>query len=454
MLGHVFKPFLPRGLYWRAALIVFVPFVTILLVVSLAFVQRHYTGVTRQMTGNFLLVANHVMAQIDAAPDQASADTVTQALATAFDLGIVLDAPVPLSPGRPPFYDLSGKVAIDMLRAELPQQRGLSVQRGAMSLWLDGRHGLVRLDFEQSRISASNPHQLIIWMLVVGVVMSLISFVFLKNQMRPMRRLALAAEAFGRGQSVPLRVSGATEVRQAQRAFLDMRERIERHIEQRTLMLSGVSHDLRTPLTRMRLGLSMMDDEAEAAALLTDVREMEALIDRFLEFARSEAAEPMQSVDLRALAAQRVAEAARGGARVHFLDADGPEAHVVLRPQMFARALDNLLGNAVRYGARAEVWIEGDASSLSVVVEDDGPGIAPSDFDRATRPFVRLDPARGASKGSGVGLGLAIVADAMRGQGGRLVLETGSAPGLGGLRARLALTKHAGQDPTDSGSKS
>lgn len=440
MFGRLLKPFLPRGLYWRAALIVFVPVSTILLVVSLVFIQRHYDGVTRQMTGNFVLVAHHLLAETDAAPDADAARAAATRLADAFGLRatIVPVAPPSASAEDLPFYDLSGRLAIRELDRGLPELEAVTMADGDVSIWLRGRYGLLELDFQLSRVSARNPHQMLVVTLVIGVLMGVISFIYLKNQMRPMLRLARVAEAFGRGQTLPYRLAGATEVRAAGKAFLEMRERIERHIEQRTLLLSGVSHDLRTPLTRMRLALSMMEDEPEAKALLADVAEMEALIDRFLEFARAEAVEPMVPTDLGALVAQRVAEAARGGRPVAFEGA-GQGPVLPLRPQLMARAVDNLIGNALRYGTRARVWIDVEADTATVSVADDGPGIAPENRDRAIRPFVRLDPARGASKGSGAGLGLAIVADAMRSHGGRLDLGQGDRPGYGGLLACLVL---------------
>ena len=446
MLGRLLKPFLPRGLYWRAALIVFVPVLTILLVVSLAFIQRHYEGVTRQMTGNFVLVAHHILAETDTRPDRAAAAAEAARLARAFDLleaGIDTRAPASDSPATLPIYDLSGRLAIRELQAGLPEMASVRLRDGDVTLWLDGTHGYLRLKFRLSQISARNPHQMLVLTLVIGLGMGVIAFIYLKNQMRPIRRLARAAEAFGRGQSVPLRLSGATEVRAASAAFLQMRERIERHIEQRTLLLSGVSHDLRTPLTRMRLALSMMDDEPEARALLADVAEMEALIDRFLEFGRTEVAEPSVPTDLGALVAQRVADAARGGRAVTLI-AGPPPPILAVRPQLLARALDNLIGNALRYGTRARVSVVQEPDRVVVSVEDDGPGIDPAEYDRATRPFVRLDPARGASRGAGVGLGLSIVADAMRSHGGSLTLDRGDTPGYGGLVARLILPrKHA-----------
>lgn len=440
MLGRLLKPFLPRGLYWRAALIVFVPVFVIMSLTSVVIFQRYYDGVTRQMTENFVLVAREIMRRTNDAPDLTAAVREAARLSASFDLRLTLPATAPPAAAHQalPFYELTGRSALPQIEAGLPTFSGAMLVDGVVSLWLDGRHGMVLMQFPLTRISANNPHQLLVLFALIGGVMSLISFIYLKNQMRPIQRLAKAAEAFGHGQVVPLRVSGATEVRAASQAFLDMRERIDRHIEQRTLLLSGVSHDLRTPLTRMRLALSMLDDETEARALLADVAEMEALIDRFLEFVRHEAVEPEAATDLRALVGQRVDEAVRGGRSVTILGAEaGPV--VRLRPQLFSRAVDNLISNALRHGTRAQVSIEVLPDAVRVSVEDDGPGIDPELYSRATRPFVRLDAARGASAGSGVGLGLAIVVDAMRGHGGRLELDRGTTAGYGGLVARLVL---------------
>lgn len=442
MLGRVLKKFLPRGLYWRAALIVFLPVVTIMLVLSIGFIQRHYDGVTRQMTGNFILLAGDILARSDAAAANGTEAAETAHLSQVFEMGITPVRQIPELPYMPatPWYDISGRLAIRELRHGLPQTVAVALASGDLSLWLQGEQTALRLDFPLTRVSARNPHQLLVVVFFIGIVMSLISFTFLKNQMRPIRRLGRAADAFGRGQAVALRIAGATEVRAATKAFLQMRDRIERHIEQRTLMLSGVSHDLRTPLTRMRLALSMLEDDAETRALIADVVEMETMIDRFLEFARSEAVEPVVETDLAELIAQRLQDAARHGRNVtwHTLE---PGLRVPLRPQLFTRALDNLISNALRYGTRAQVSLEWLADRVVVSVEDDGPGIAPEHHELAKRPFVRLDPARGASNGSGAGLGLAIVVDAMRSHGGKLELGQGESPGFGGLVARLILPR-------------
>ena len=440
MIMRFIKSLLPRGLMGRAGLILLVPVLTILLVVWYIFIERHYDGVTRQMVGEFARSMAHLRSEVAAAPDAAQA----RALMARFDAAMELDLALVdrLPPGTPPlpgpepwFFELSARI---LLIQTLEQIEGLVAQDKAgevMWLWLDSPHGLIQATIPTPRISARNPHQLILWMVLAGVVMSWAAFAVMRRQLRPIRTLSEVAEAFGRGQSLPFSPQGALEVRAAGEAFLQMRERIDHHIEQRTLMLSGVSHDLRTPLTRMRLSLSMMDSEPEARAMLADVAEMESLIDRFLEFARSGAAEPAEPLSLPALVAERVTEAQRRGGAVRF----DPGAEVVLpiRRISLSRAIDNVLNNALRYGTEAQVSLAQVPGQVIVTIADNGPGIPPALYREAIKPFVRLDPARNSDRGSGVGLGLAIAADALRLHGGRLVL--GKSAALGGLEVRLIL---------------
>jgi two-component system osmolarity sensor histidine kinase EnvZ len=275
-------------------------------------------------------------------------------------------------------------------------------------------------------------------MVFTGILMTGLAYLFLRNQLRPIRRLATAAEAFGKGRMVPYKPAGAEEVRSAGRAFLDMRARIESQIEQRTMMLSGVSHDLRTPLTRMRLGLSMLDGEQGVEELERDVDEMEGLLDTFLDFARGEALDDPAASDPAALARDVVEAAQRAGGSVSY---EGPDdaPDVQMRPKAVRRALGNLVSNALRYGKTAVVSVTLLDNALTFVVEDDGPGIPPESRGDAVLPFLRLDTARNQDRGSGVGLGLAIANDIARRHGGTLRL--GDSARLGGLRVDLVLPR-------------
>lgn len=440
MIARTLKRLTPRGLFGRAALILVVPVVTLQLVVSVVFIQRHFEGVTRQMTQAVVAEAAYLVAEIDRAETAEIALSRLAPLAARLGLRIALPDPAAPPADRRGLFDISGRTVIATLRAGLPALRAVDLlaDDDLVLLALETRHGVLGLTAERRRVSASNPHQLLVLMIFTGLLMTGIAYLFLRNQLKPIARLAEVAEAFGKGRVLPYRPRGATEVRAAGAAFLDMRARIERHIEQRTLLLSGVSHDLRTPLTRMKLGLAMLEDGPEVAALRADVAEMERLIDSFLDFARGESQEAPELTDPAALVRGIVERAQRAGQPVVLREIRG-EGRALLRPQSVARAVENLIANAVRYGTRAEVRLEIAPRRLTIAVDDDGPGIPAARREEAMRPFTRLDPARNQSDGAGVGLGLSIAADIARGHGGTLRL--GASPSLGGLRAELTLAR-------------
>mgnify|MGYP001153682926 CR=1 FL=1 len=438
MFFHWLKRYLPRSLYGRAALILILPVVTLQLVVSVVFIQRHFEGVTQQMTSG---AAREVQLLMDA--QDMGGVSAMRSLAEPLLIGV---DPLPQSPPSDAtrWYDLTGRIVIAELKAQLPALVSVELpdDRDAF-LYLDGGDGTVRVTLDRRRLSASNPHQLFVNMLFFGVLMTLIAFIYLRNQLRPITRLAKAAEAFGKGRNIPYRPTGAVEVRAAGHAFLDMRARIERHIEQRTLMLSGVSHDLRTPLTRLKLGLSMLDDE-EREPMERDVAEMQEMLDEFLAFTRGAFEGEAEPTDALALVAQVVADAQRAGKPVTLVKVPGQGTDhkggmARLRPQAIKRALNNLIGNAVRYGDHAEVSVLMTEKSLRIRVEDDGPGIPPESRGLAVKPFTRLDAARNQNLGSGVGLGLAIATDIAHAHGG--VLRLGESARMGGLRAEIVIAR-------------
>ena len=437
-LAWLRRPF-PRSLYGRAALILIVPIVTIQLVVSVVFIQRHFEGVTRQMTEPIFVAVNYLLTKIDAAADLAGAKGVIADLPA--PLGLQATLPSDMGKGdRHALLDLSGGYVITAFRTGLPQLQAvdLSSERRKVLLLIDTSFGPMQIKIDRRRVSASNPHQLLVLMLVTSALMTVIAYVFLRNQLRPIARLAEAAEAFGKGRSLPYRPRGANEVRAAGGAFLDMRNRIERQMEQRTLLLSGVSHDLRTPLTRLKLALAMQPETDETALMGRDVGDMERLLDEFLAFARGDALDELVLTDPGALLQGVIDNGVRSGQAVT-LGAVSGQGSLLLRPMAVARALDNLIGNAVRYGNRAVVGMALTDRALRFTVEDDGPGIPEHRRDEALRPFTRLDPARNQDRGSGVGLGLSIAHDIARSHGGTLRL--GHSEALGGLKAELVLAR-------------
>lgn len=435
------KRYVPRSLYGRAALILLVPAVTLQLVVSVVFIQRHFDGVTRQMTRAMALELRYLLNLVEEAPD-------AEASAMALDgpgraLGFRSKRPDAAPDGNlRKFYDLTGLRVIETLRDAFPEIRAIDLASDSrrVELWVATRHGELSLSFDRRRVSASNPHQLFVWLILTGILLTFVAFLFLRNQLRPIKRLAEASEAFGRGRSLPYTPSGAVEVRAAGRAFIGMRSRIERQTEQRTIMLSGISHDLSTPLTRLRLALSMQEDGSEIEAMLRDVADMERLVDEFLAFARGEALDEAVETDPERLI--RDVMARYPNAQVRLAEVVG-EGVATLQPLAVERALENLVGNALRHGTRCELRLGMDDAWVRIAVEDDGPGIPPERREEAMKPFSRLDASRNQDRGGGVGLGLAIASDVARQHGGRL--ELGESALLGGLSATLALARRAAQ---------
>ena len=433
------KRFMPRSLYGRAALILILPVVTVQLVVSIVFIKRHFEGVTEQMTRVAALEVRLILNNVNAAETRLAALRRVEPLRQSLEIDLqFLDlAPEPyISKWRS--IDLTGSFVIEKLLAKIPDLRSISLpDSNRAELLAETKFGTLQITLERQRLSASNAHQLFVNMVFFGILMTVIASIYLRNQLRPVTKLARAAEAFGRGHHVDYAPGGAIEVRAAGNAFLDMRSRIERHIEQRTMMLSSVSHDLRTPLTRLKLGLSLLDDK-NREPLERDVEDMRRLLEGFLDFARGAAEDDSEDTDPQKLLEMIVADANRAGKAVTLGDSHGTGT-LMLRHLAMRRGVENLIENAVRYGNNVVVSYVLSQKSLCISIEDAGPGIPAEMREEALKPFTRLDPSRNQDKGSGVGLGLAITADIARAQGG--ILRLGTSETLGGLKADIVIAR-------------
>ncbi len=424
-------------------MILVLPIAILQVVVALVFIERHWTGVTRQLAAEFANEINFVATLVEKETDPLKREALLAEISETFGYDFWIEPEGVLAPGiRRPAYGIIPRVLTETLHDSI--DRSVRVDTVALDkrvdLQVETKVGILHATPRESRMIASKPHLLLVWMVVAALVLLLIAVIFMRNQVRPIRQLADAAEAFGKGQPAkPFRPTGAEEIRRAASAFQQMRGRIERQISQRTMMLSGVSHDLRTPLTRMRLALALAEDDEETDALKTDVDEMERMIDGFLAFARGEEGEAPSATDLQEIIVSIVEAEQTAGHDITLIAVNADDDfNLLLRPDTTRRAIQNLIGNAVKYGKKTIVSLEATLQRIKVTVEDDGPGIPESLREEAFRPFHRLDPARNMDGGGGSGLGLSIALDAVRAHGGDIALNDSD---LGGLKATLSLPR-------------
>ncbi len=430
------KRFLPRTLFGRALVIIVTPMILAQAISTYVFFGRHIDVITTTM-------ARTVSGEIGLTIDEISGGMTPVARGAVFgraqrNTGLIysFDPGVELGPTSGDILDEGQRALARAIRASQPydftiqsaDDNDIDLVRMQLS------DGVLSVEVPSKRLSSFTTNLFYLSMLGSTIILSAVAIIFMRNQLRPIRRLAIAADRFGKGRDMPgFRPHGAEEIRQAAEAFIDMRDRIRRQIQQRTEMLAGVSHDLRTPLTRMKLQLAMLGDGPDIDELRTDVEEMRQMIDAYLAFARGEGTEEATPTDLAAFLEEVVVAARREGADIAF---DAPESLVLpLRREAMRRCLANLLSNARRHARHVQLSVTQDDSAVALVVDDDGPGIPPAQREEAMKPFVRLDESRNQDTG-GTGLGLAIARDVARRHGGDLTL---SASPMGGLRCTVRL---------------
>ncbi|MEL6980424.1 MAG: histidine kinase dimerization/phospho-acceptor domain-containing protein, partial [Pseudomonadota bacterium] len=370
-----FKRLSPTSLFWRSVLIVVLPMLLLQLIVASLIIQRHFDGVTRQMSRSVASELHFVVSSANAANTFAAARQEVARAARTLSVAIQIRPDATIPPNvDPAFFDVIGNAVEESMRDVLlgPSFVAYDRQRKLVDVRVNTRWGVLMAELPRKRMIASNPHLLLTWMAAAAAALIAVSLLYLRNQIRPVQELAHAAEAFGKGRSVPVKIAGAAEVRMAASAFLDARTRIEKHIEQRTRMLTGVSHDLRTPLTRMKLALEFMQETREVGELRHDVREMELILDEFLAYARGDQGEDFVTVDVQALAQEVVSEARRRGGTVSLYEQiETPDAlQIKLRQQAMKRCLHNLLDNALSYGQKALVSLTVGRSFIEFAIED------------------------------------------------------------------------------------
>lgn len=430
------KRLLPRTLLGRSLLILVSPILLVQIISTIVFLDNHWEKIMDRLAyavaGEITIIAR----SIEDGVTQENLKRVTGysaqnlGLLVSYEQGELIDG-----------KDFSGKHAIwesmvvDTLARELKNQlrKPFYIHADFQEKWVEVNiqldKGVLNVVLPERRLFSSSGYIFLIWMFSTSVVLSVVAVLFMRNQIRPIRRLAVAADWFGRGRDVKkFKVEGASEVRQAGQAFLDMRRRIKRQISQRTIMLAGVSHDLRTPLTRMKLELEMMKGGDDIQALKDDVSQMQRMIDGYLEFVQGGEGESSVQVNLAAYLENIKSKTERDGKSIYW---DVPEyIQLPIRPLAFERALMNIINNAYKYAFH--VWIHaelGDDERTYIMVEDDGPGIPEEKFNDVFKPFYRIDEARSSDTG-GVGLGMPIAMDIIHSHGGRIWLDQSAHGGL------------------------
>ncbi len=435
--GWSLKRLLPRGLFGRSLIIIVAPIVLLQAIIAYVFFERDLDSTTRRL-------ARDVAADIALLVAQEDNYSGTERLKLRALSARQLDYRIQLIPGKdlPPFHGQPVStidVALDdILEQRIGSDRDFRTARmgNDFEIQVDVHDGVLSVLVPRDRVTVSKPDIFILWMVGSSLLLMGIAIVFLRNQVRPIERLARAADSFGKGRAVPdFKPYGATEVRRAAQAFITMRERIERHVAQRTEMLAGVSHDIKTPLTRMKLTLAMMPDNADITSMRDDIAEMEHMLDDYLAFARGEGGEEASLTDLSELVRDAASAAERAKPALQISVTAPAHVPVSVKRAGMRRVLANLIDNALKHGSKVAVRLTQDERLVEIAVEDNGPGIPEPRREEAFRPFHRLDEGRNLQSG-GSGLGLAIARDIARAHGGDIVLSESP---LGGLRATVRL---------------
>jgi two-component system, OmpR family, osmolarity sensor histidine kinase EnvZ len=429
---------MPKRLYARSLLIIIVPMVVLQSVVAFVFMERHWQTVTQRLSTAVVRDISAIIGIIETYPQDADFESVIKIAEEKMALNIAIMPAEPLpTPGPKPFFSILDNILTEELTKQVNRPFWIDTVGDSnlveIRVQLDNK--VLRVFALRSQAYASNTHIFLLWMVGTSLVLLAISILFLRNQIRPIQQLATAAESFGKGRPMPrdFRPRGAEEVRRAGLAFIQMRERIERQIEQRTAMLSGVSHDLRTILTRFKLQLALVSGKLNTTAIEQDVNDMQQMLEGYLAFARGEGDEVTGELDLETLLGKLESEAKMRGKRFNFSVTGKPLVYV--KAGAFTRLVTNLTSNAFRHAETVTAAATHAKGWLTLLIDDDGPGIPKESREEVFRPFVRLDEARNQDEG-GTGLGLSIARDIAHAHGGTITLAKSP---MGGLRANVKI---------------
>ena len=427
-----FKDVLPKGLYSRSLLIIIIPVVVLQGILTFVFLDRHWQLVTRKLSS---AVASEIATFIDVVPSL-GLNKVIELSERFYDAEVnyIPNKKIINNPPKP----------INLVENTLSKELSKNMNN---SFWVDAhtyekrvivqiekKEGIYEFIIPRRNVYATNSHIFLVWMVISSLLLVSVAVIFMRQQIKPIEKLSKAAQQFGLGKKMEnFKPSGATEVRRAAEAYLKMQERIERFIEQRTLMLAGVSHDLRTPLTRLKLQIEMLSDDKTNIELLSDVNEMQKMLENYLDFAEDVTREKATKTDLKKMINEIIDSESSKSKTIEFNIKNDEPIFFECRTIAMKRCITNLLNNACSYGDRIRIALEKKKDAIDISIEDNGPGIDKSDYDKAIKPFIRLDSSRNQNI-PGSGLGLSISQDITSNHGGKLIMSKSN---LGGLKVQL-----------------
>ena len=428
----ILKKIIPSSLLGRSIIIIFVPIFLLVIITSLIFYQTSWNIISKRLTESVVADINVIVKLINQNLD-------IQAIKIAkedFKMKITIKEESTIE--NITFQEqrgiLSKRLKQSLINLKKPFSYDLNnIDQGVkITIKLDNKLLLINVD--KDRLYSETAFVFLLWMIFASILLLIFSYFVMNKQIRPLKRLSIIAETFGRGLDAPeLQSVGASEIRQTAKAFNQMRKRIKRFLKQRTDMLAGVSHDLRTPLTRMKLQLSLLKDEKAKKELEIDINEMTAMLDSYVSFVRSEAPEPIESINLNKFLNEIIKNLNNEKYKINFNEKNNVQTSG--RPLQLKRAFQNIIDNSIRYSNRLEIEIFLQNDECFIVFEDNGPGIPSQNYEDVFKPFFTLDPSRNKLKGES-GLGLSITRDIIRSQGGEIKLSKSK---LGGLKSIIQL---------------
>jgi len=433
-LSNYFKKVLPKRLFYRALLIVAVPVITIQLIITIVFFDSLWIKTNKGMTRTLV---NEISAFVEAYKNEENDKQEVNNLFSLFlDLNIELVVNEKLSDqdnerwfspiDRTLRRELKSKFSPEIFWFNTTNYKEL------VDLRIKYEDGYFKFLVPKDRVTSTSARIFALWITVPAIIMVIISLIFLKNQTRPITNLARAAERFGKGEDIEeFKPSGALEIRQAGHEFDKMRKRIERHLNQRTEMLSGISHDLRTPLTRMKLQLAFLKDKDAVDKLTDDINEMEKMLNEYLQFTSSSYVEKDEMFNISELIEEIIGKYNNENISLSLI----PRIYINGRKNLINRSLNNLIDNGLKYANKVEISLNKKNTNLFIIIDDDGPGIPKKEHENVFKPFYKMDKGRNDSKSS-VGLGLSIASDIIKSHGGNIMLEKSK---FNGLRVKIFL---------------